>query len=83
MTILLGITILTSLMCARDGHIYYVSLLFLEIQDVQNYLYAAVSMATELSGTFLVIYFFVPVIYLFVSVNYFFVLLMFHSKGPA
>ena len=56
----------TSWMCARDGHIYYVSLLFLETQDVQNHLYEAVSMTTALSGSFLVIYFFVKVIYFFV-----------------
>ena len=55
-------------MCARDGHICYVSLLFLESQYVQNHLYEAVSMATELSGSFLVIYFFVLVIYFFVQV---------------
>ena len=27
----------TSLMCSRDGHIYYVSLLFLESQDLQKH----------------------------------------------
>ena len=50
-------------MCARDGHIYYVSLLFLESQDLQNYLIEAVSMATELSGSFLVVHFIVRVIF--------------------
>ena len=49
-------------MSARDGRIYYVSLLFFESQDLQNYLIEAVSMATELSGSFLVIYFIVLVI---------------------
>ena len=34
-------------MCARDGHIYYVSLLFLENQYLQNHSIEAVSMARE------------------------------------
>ena len=53
-------------MCAHDGHIYYVSPLFLESEDLQNYLIEAVSMANELSGSFLVNYFIVTVIYFFV-----------------
>ena len=36
-------------MCAPDGHIYYVSFLFLENQDLQNHSIEAVSMARELS----------------------------------
>ena len=48
------------------GTSYYVSLLFLESQDLQNYLIEAVSMANELSGSFLVNYFIVTVIYFFV-----------------
>ena len=36
-------------MCARDGHIYYVSVLFLESQDLQSHSIEAVSMARELS----------------------------------
>ena len=63
-------------MCARDGHIYYVSLLFLQSQDLQKHLIEAVSMATELSGSFLVIHFIVPVIY-------YFVLVIPYSKEPA
>ena len=49
-------------MCARDGYIYYVSLLFLESQGLQNHLIEAFSMARELSGLLLLIYFFVLVI---------------------
>ena len=39
-------------MCDHDGHIYYVSILFLESQDLLNHLIEAVSMATELWGSF-------------------------------
>ena len=39
-------------MCARDGHIYYVALLFLESQDLQKHSIEAVSLARELSGSF-------------------------------
>ena len=57
-------------MCAPDGHIYYVSPLFLESQDLQNHLIEAVSMETELSGSL-------------VLVIYYFVLVISYSKGPA
>ena len=50
----------TSWMCARDEHIYYVSLLFFESQDLQSP-----------SNHVLVIYFFVLVIYLFVLVIFY------------
>ena len=50
-------------MCGRDGHIYYVSLLSLESQDLQNDLIEAFSIARKLSGFLLLIYFFVLVIF--------------------
>ena len=49
-------------MFARNRHIYYVSLLLLESQDLQNHLIEAFSMARDLSGFLLLIYFFVMVI---------------------
>ena len=59
-------------MCALDGHIYYVSLLFLESQDLQNHLVEA----TSPSNLVVVIYFFVLVINFFAQV-------IPYSKEPA
>ena len=47
-----SIVYITSWMCARDGHIYHESLLFLESQDLQNHLVEDVFMAKDLSGSF-------------------------------
>ena len=66
-------------MCVRNGHIYYLSLLFLESQDLQKHLIEA----TSPSNLDLVIYFFVLVIYFFFLLIYFFALVIPYSKGPA
>ena len=64
-------------MCARDGHIYHVSLLFFESQDLQKHFWSCFHGSTH-SNLVLVLYFylFVQVIYFFVLVIYFFVLQM-------